>query len=76
MNPTLATVATPNYPAGIWKADPVHSEIGPNGSQRVGFSATAQINRTDFGIDRWAGGGAVIGDKVPVSLRIEAVLQQ
>jgi hypothetical protein len=27
MNPAPATVATPSYLAGIWKADPVHSEI-------------------------------------------------
>ncbi len=102
MNPTPETVAAPNYLTGIWKADPVHSEIGfsvrllmhgvtrrvplavetngsgpdPNGGQRAGFSATAQINRDDFGIDRWTGGGAVIGDKVPISLKIEAVLQR
>ena len=31
----------------------------PNGGQRAGFSATAQINRGDFGIGRWTGGGAV-----------------
>jgi polyisoprenoid-binding protein YceI len=48
----------------------------PNGGQRAGFTATAQINRGDFGIDRWTGGGAVIGDKVQVSLKIETVLQQ
>jgi len=47
----------------------------PNGGQRVGFSATAQINRADFGIDRWTGGGAVVGDEVPIRLRIEAALQ-
>jgi len=28
MNPTPATIAIPGYLAGIWKADPVHSEIG------------------------------------------------
>ena len=28
MNPTPATIATPGYLAGIWKADPVHSKIG------------------------------------------------
>jgi polyisoprenoid-binding protein YceI len=48
----------------------------PNGGQRAVFSATAQINRGDFGVDRWAGGGAVVGDKVSISLRIEAALQQ
>ena len=41
----------------------------------AGFTATAQINRGDFGIDRWTG-GAVVGDKVQVSLKIETVLQQ
>jgi len=48
----------------------------PNGGQRAGFSATAQFNRSDFGIDRWTGGGAVVGHKVPISLKIEAILQQ
>ena len=48
----------------------------PNGGHRAGFSATADINGGDFGIDRWTDGGAVIGDKVPISLTIEAVLQQ
>jgi polyisoprenoid-binding protein YceI len=48
---------------------------GPNGGRRAGFSATAQINRGDFGIDRWTGGGAVVSDKVSISLEIEAVLQ-
>ena len=41
----------------------------------AGFTATAQINRGDFGIDRWTG-GAVVGDKVQVSLKIETVLQR
>jgi polyisoprenoid-binding protein YceI len=183
MNPTPATVTTPGYLAGIWKADPAHSEIGfsarllmvgkvrgqftsydvtivtsddplgssvaaqidlasidtgnerrdnhlrsadffevktypamsyrstairraddgwiidgdltlhgvtrpvplaveanrfgpdPDGARRARFTATAQISRADFGVGRWAGGGAVVGGKVPISLRIEAVLQ-
>jgi polyisoprenoid-binding protein YceI len=49
---------------------------GPNGEQQAGFSATAQINRGEFGIDRWTGGGAVVSDKVSISLEIEAVLQK
>ena len=49
---------------------------GPNGGQRAAFSATAQINRGDFGIDRWTGGGAVVSDKVSIGLEIEAVLQK
>ncbi|HEY3087897.1 MAG TPA: YceI family protein [Jatrophihabitantaceae bacterium] len=49
---------------------------GPTGEHRAGFSATARINRGDFGIDRWTGGGAVVSDKVSISLEIEAVLQK
>ena len=50
----------------------------PNGGQRVGFSATAQINRRRLRhrLSAMDGGGAVAGDKVPISLKIEAVLQQ
>ncbi len=48
------------------------------GGQRAGFSATAQINRRDFGIDLTVpmdGGGIVVGEQVSISLEIEAVLQ-
>jgi len=48
----------------------------PGGGQRASFSATTQINRGDFGIDRWTGGGTVVGGKVSISLKIEIVLQQ
>jgi polyisoprenoid-binding protein YceI len=50
----------------------------PFGGQRAGFTATAHINRRDFGIDLnmpMDGGGVVIGDKVSISLEIEAVRQ-
>jgi polyisoprenoid-binding protein YceI len=46
---------------------------GPNGGRRAGFSATAQVNRGEFGIDRWTGGGLVVSDKVPISLEIHAI---
>lgn len=51
----------------------------PWGGQRAGFSGTAQISRRDFGIDLITpmdGGGVAVGDKVSISLDIEAVLQQ
>jgi polyisoprenoid-binding protein YceI len=51
----------------------------PFGGQRAGFSATAQINRRDFGIDLTLpmdGHGVVVGDKVSISLEIQAVLQK
>ena len=50
----------------------------PSGDTRAGFSASAEINRRDFGIDislPLDGGGVVVGDKVTVLLEIEAVLQ-
>ncbi|HZC53383.1 MAG TPA: YceI family protein [Mycobacterium sp.] len=47
----------------------------PNGDQRAGLTATTQISRGEFGIDRWTGGGAVVSDKIAISLEIEAVLQ-
>ena len=45
----------------------------PDGGGHATFCATALVDRSDFGIDRWAGGG-VVGTKVPISLEITAVL--
>jgi len=49
----------------------------PYGGTRVGFSATTELNRADFGISTnipMDGGGVVIGDRIQVFLEIEAVL--
>jgi polyisoprenoid-binding protein YceI len=49
------------------------------GGQRAGFSVTGRINRRDFGIDisiPMDAGGVAVGDKVSISLEIEAVLQR
>jgi len=51
----------------------------PFGGTRVGFSATGEINRRDFGINismPLDGGGVVVSDKVQLVLEIEAVLDQ
>ena len=69
---------------GVTKSVPLHLELNgftddPYGGRRAGFSATAEINRRDFGIDislPMDGGGVVVGDKVSISLEIEAVLDQ
>jgi polyisoprenoid-binding protein YceI len=45
---------------------------GPDGGRRAVFSATAQVVRSEFGIDGWTGGGLVVSDKVPISLQIHA----
>jgi polyisoprenoid-binding protein YceI len=53
--------------------------FGPDlwGGTRVGFSATGQLKRSDFGVGLNApleSGGMVIGDKVEITLEIQAVL--
>jgi polyisoprenoid-binding protein YceI len=49
----------------------------PYGNTRVGFTATGELKRSDFGVDFNAvleTGGVVVGDKVALHLEIEAVL--
>ncbi|HEX8082616.1 MAG TPA: YceI family protein [Jatrophihabitans sp.] len=53
--------------------------IGPDayGGTRAGFSAKTEISRKEFGVDidmPMDGGGVVIGDKISITLEIEAVL--
>lgn len=68
---------------GVTRSVPLSLELNgftadPYGGTRAGFSATAQINRRDFGVDismPMDGGGVVVGDKVTISLEIEAVLE-
>ena len=51
----------------------------PFGGTRTGFSATAEINRQDFGITTnmpMDGGGVLIGDHIQIFIEIEAVLEQ
>ena len=59
------------------------SGFGPDayGGTRVGFSATTEITRGDFGVSfngpvPGVPGGVVVSDKVTVNLEIEGVLQQ
>lgn len=54
--------------------------FGPDayGGTRVGFTATGEISRKAFGVDiemPMDGGGVVVGDKIAITLEIEAVLQ-
>jgi polyisoprenoid-binding protein YceI len=55
------------------------SERDPWGGTRVGFEGTTQISRKDFGVDfniPLDGGRLMIGDKIDVTVTVEAVLQQ
>jgi len=68
---------------GVTREVPLTLELNgfgpdPYGGTRAGFSATAEINRRDFGVNFAAvmdAGGAVVSDKVTIQLEIEAVLQ-
>jgi polyisoprenoid-binding protein YceI len=67
---------------GITKPITLKTEVGgfgPDayGGYRAGFSASTEISRKDFGVDiemPLDGGGVVIGDRISISLEIEAVL--
>ena len=67
---------------GVTKPVSLRLELGgfgqdPYGNTRVGFTATGEIKRSDFGVDFNAvleTGGVVVSDKVNIHLEIEAVL--
>jgi polyisoprenoid-binding protein YceI len=67
---------------GVTKSVPLRLELngfGPDayGGTRAGFTATAEINRRDFGVNFNAAietGGAVVSDKISIHLEVEAVL--
>ena len=69
---------------GVTRSVPLALEvngIGPDtsGGTRAGFSASTTIDRNDFGVDIQLpldGGGIVVGDKVQITLEIEAVLRR
>lgn len=51
----------------------------PYGLQRIAFSASTEIDRTDFGLDFNAvleTGGMVVGKKVRIDLEVEAIVPQ
>ena len=51
----------------------------PYGNARCGITATGSLNRSDFrdddqrGLD---GGGVMVGDRIEITIEVEAVLQQ
>ena len=68
---------------GVTRPVPLHLEINgfqaktPFGDTRAGFSATTEIGRGDFGIEfnmPLDGGGVVVGERIQVSIEIEAIL--
>jgi hypothetical protein len=51
-------------------------ETGLQGEQRIGFSATTTIRRSDYGVGAAAGEGQkiVVGDKITIQLDLQAAL--
>lgn len=68
---------------GVTRSLPLRLEVhgfvtSPFGDTRGGFTATGEIDRRDFGIEFNApldGGGVLVGNKIAITLEIEAVLQ-
>ena len=66
---------------GVTRSVPLHLELngfGPDayGGTRAGFTATGEINRSDFNVSFNAplqNGGVVVGEKIQLQLEIEAV---
>lgn len=50
-------------------------DAGPNGDRRATCSATAHVNRGEFGLDRWSGGGLVSSKTVPISIEVHIIRQ-
>jgi len=69
---------------GVTRQVPLKLELNgfgpdPYGGVRAGFTAKAEINRNDFGVNWNAaleGGGVVVSEKVSINLEIEAVLDK
>lgn len=62
---------------GVTRPVQLHLQVGgfttdPSGNTRAGFSATAQLNRSDFGMP--IAGGVLAGDKITIALEIAATL--
>ncbi|GAA2223693.1 YceI family protein [Herbiconiux moechotypicola] len=50
----------------------------PYGNYKAGFTATAEVDRNDFGVNWNAAletGGVLVGDKVTITIDVQAVLQ-
>jgi polyisoprenoid-binding protein YceI len=60
------------WKTAFWVGDQNKGEL-----RRIGFEATATIDRHDFGVswqDRLPGGGLVVGNDIDVTLDAEAIL--
>lgn len=62
---------------GEWKTPFWVGEENKGDMRRIGFEATARINRHDFGVswqDELPGGGVVVSNEIELTLDVEAIL--
>jgi polyisoprenoid-binding protein YceI len=62
---------------GEWKTPWWEGDENKGEMRRIGFEATAVINRHDFGVswqDELPGGGVVVSNEIQLSLDVEAIL--
>ena len=65
-------------PISLTLTDPAFGP-GPQGGMKAGFSAAVEVNRHDFGVSYNGpipGGGVALGDKVQLTIDVEADLQE
>ena len=65
-------------PISLTLTDPAFGP-GPQGGMKAGFSAAVEVNRHDFGVSYNGpipGGGVALGDKVQITIDVEADLQE
>jgi polyisoprenoid-binding protein YceI len=68
----LAIVSLGEWKTPFWVGDENRGEL-----RRIGFEATATINRHDFGVswqDQLPGGGVVVSNEIELTLDAEAIL--
>ncbi|HEX2308429.1 MAG TPA: YceI family protein [Jatrophihabitantaceae bacterium] len=69
---------------GVTRQVPLRVEVNgfgadPYGNQRSGYTATATINRSDFGLTfnvPLDGGGVMIGDRIDITIEVEGILRK
>jgi polyisoprenoid-binding protein YceI len=62
---------------GEWKTPFWVGDENRGDMRRIGFEASARINRHDFGVswqDKLPGGGVVVSDEIELALDVEAIL--
>jgi polyisoprenoid-binding protein YceI len=69
---------------GVTRQVPLRVDVNgfgadPYGNQRSGYTATATINRSDFGLTfnvPLDGGGVMIGDRIDITIEVEGILRK